>query len=336
MLVGDIGKAEDSGALQNNIVRIDGQRSVYVPIFKQGGDSNTITIVNGMKAAIKHLVDIPQSLKTAVVFDQSVFVKLAIKNLLKEASHRPGAHRHHDSGLPWQPASHDRGPSVDSALSAVLPAGHEFHGWIDQYHDPGRTGAGIFPPHRQLRHRAGKHLPPYGDGRNPALAAEQGGTEVSLAVLAATSPLPSCFSQLLSSSGSASTFSPPWRSAVVLSIFASYIFAMTVVPLYCAKFIRICTHEPDGHDGSSKQRGSSLRFEKASTSASTACSISYDGSVKRAMQRPGLTAVVICGGVAAHPDWTFPFLGRPIFRARIQANLSSTSNARAGTRIGGE
>ena len=59
VLVADIGKAEDSGALQYNIVRIDGQRSVYVPVFKQGGDSNTITIVNGMKEAIKHLVDIP-------------------------------------------------------------------------------------------------------------------------------------------------------------------------------------------------------------------------------------------------------------------------------------
>ena len=38
-----------------------------------------------MKAAIKHLVDIPQSLKTAVVFDQSVFVKLAIGNVTREA-----------------------------------------------------------------------------------------------------------------------------------------------------------------------------------------------------------------------------------------------------------
>src|ERR1017187_3785505 len=86
VLVGDIGKAIDSGALQYNIVRIDGQRSVYVPVFKQGGDSNTITIVDGIKAAAKKLVDIPESLRTSVVFDQSIFVKLAIKNLVKEAS----------------------------------------------------------------------------------------------------------------------------------------------------------------------------------------------------------------------------------------------------------
>ncbi len=86
VLVADIGQAVDSGALQYNIVRIDGQRSVYIPVFKQGGNSNTITIVDGMKAAIKHLVDIPASLKTAVVFDQSVFVKLAIGNVTREAT----------------------------------------------------------------------------------------------------------------------------------------------------------------------------------------------------------------------------------------------------------
>ena len=40
-------------AIQTNIVRVDGQQSVYVPVFKQGGGSNTITIVNGMKEAAK-------------------------------------------------------------------------------------------------------------------------------------------------------------------------------------------------------------------------------------------------------------------------------------------
>src|ERR1700685_2847885 len=84
VMVADVGEARDSGTIQTNIVRIDAQQSVYIPILKQGGDSNTITIVNGIKAAIKDLVDIPKSLKTALVFDQSLFVKSAIKNVLKE------------------------------------------------------------------------------------------------------------------------------------------------------------------------------------------------------------------------------------------------------------
>ena len=84
VVVADVGKAEDAGAIQTNIVRIDGQRSVYIPILKQGGDSNTIAIVDGVKRVIKHLVDVPDSLRTAVVFDQSIFVQTALKNLLKE------------------------------------------------------------------------------------------------------------------------------------------------------------------------------------------------------------------------------------------------------------
>src|ERR1700676_4685872 len=40
--VNDVGKAEDSHQIQTNIVRIDGQKSVYIPVMKQGGDTNTI------------------------------------------------------------------------------------------------------------------------------------------------------------------------------------------------------------------------------------------------------------------------------------------------------
>ena len=50
-------------------------------MLKQGGDSNTIAIVNGIKTAVSDLLDVPKSLVTKVVFDQSIFVKTAIANL---------------------------------------------------------------------------------------------------------------------------------------------------------------------------------------------------------------------------------------------------------------
>ena len=43
--IADIGYAEDGHEIQTNIVRVDGQRSVYVPVLKQGGDTNTIAVV---------------------------------------------------------------------------------------------------------------------------------------------------------------------------------------------------------------------------------------------------------------------------------------------------
>src|SRR6201995_3658253 len=81
ILVGDVGHAVDGGQLQTNMVRVDGQRSVYIPILKQGGNSNTITIVDGIRDAVGRLLDMPPNSKADVVFDQSVFVKTAVKNV---------------------------------------------------------------------------------------------------------------------------------------------------------------------------------------------------------------------------------------------------------------
>src|SRR5499427_3441303 len=39
VMVGDIGHAMDAAQIQNSIVRVDGQKSVYLPVMKQGGDS---------------------------------------------------------------------------------------------------------------------------------------------------------------------------------------------------------------------------------------------------------------------------------------------------------
>src|SRR5271155_2202563 len=84
VFISDVGRAVDGSYQQYNIVRVNGQKSVYAPILKQGGDTNTIAVVNGIRKAIKTLRDIPAELKTHVVFDQSIFVKEAISTVLRE------------------------------------------------------------------------------------------------------------------------------------------------------------------------------------------------------------------------------------------------------------
>src|SRR6202051_1983330 len=83
--VSDIGKAEDSNATQYNIVRVAGQKSSYIPILKQGGDTNTIQVVDGVRNLLGHLYDIPKQMKADLLFDQSVFVKEAISTVLDES-----------------------------------------------------------------------------------------------------------------------------------------------------------------------------------------------------------------------------------------------------------
>ncbi len=53
--VADIGYAKDAQQIQTNIVRVDGQRSVYLPVLKQGGDTNTIAVVDGVREALQQL-----------------------------------------------------------------------------------------------------------------------------------------------------------------------------------------------------------------------------------------------------------------------------------------
>src|ERR1700683_3723691 len=257
VLVADIGHAEDSGALQYNIVRINGQRSVYVPVFKQGGNSNTITIVNGMKAAIKHLVDIPESLRTAVVFDQSIFVKLAIKNLVKEASiglvltgimiliflGRPRATFAVLLSIPLSAlvclaVTHLIGGTINTMILGGLALA--FSRLID---DSVVVLENIF---RYMEM-----------GEPPRIAAEEGGMEVSLAVLAATSTTSIVFFPVTFLSGVSRYIFTPLALGVVLSIFASYIFAMSVVPLFCATFINL-HHDEKG----AEKPGFFPRFER--------------------------------------------------------------------------
>ena len=238
VLVADVGHAADAGALQYNIVRINGQHSVYVPVFKQGGNSNTITIVDGMKEAIKHLVDIPGSLKTAVVFDQSVFVKLALKQLVNEAVIGlvlTGIMILLFLGSPRATVAVMLSVPL-SALACMLMA-NMLGGTINTMILGGLALAfsrlidnGVVVLENIFRYME--------LGEPTRIAAEKGGTEVSLAVLAATVTTSIVFLPVVGLSGVSKYLFTPLALGVVLSMFASYAFAMTVIPLFCALFLK--------------------------------------------------------------------------------------------------
>ena len=330
VLVADVGKAEDSGALQYNIVRIDGQRSVYVPIFKQGGDSNTISIVDGIKAAIKKLVDIPESLQTAVVFDQSVFVKLAISNVSREAGIGLlltammilvflGSPRATVAVLLSVPLSmvvcllltNYMGGSINTMILGGLAL--VFSRLIDN---------GVIVLENIFRHME--------MGETPREAAEKGGMEVSLAVLAATFTTAIVFFPVAFFNGVSKYIFTPLALGVVLSIFASYFFAMTVVPLYCAKFIRL---KDDAEYINGSRIGFLMRLERRFNEKFQAMLESYERLAKRAMGRPGLTTSAILGGVALLLLVTIPFLGRAYFPRTDPGQFIINVRMPSGTRL---
>ena len=336
ILVADVGKAEDSGAIQTNIVRIDGQRSVYIPVLKQGGGSNTIAIVNGVKDATRHLVDVPDVLKTAVVFDQSIFVKTALKNLLKEGGIGLlltglmillflGSTRATFAVLLSIPLSalacflvvNGMGGSINTMLLGGLALA--FSRLID---NSVVVLENIF---RFMEH-----------GAPPAVAAEKGGSEIALAVLAATCTTSIVFFPVTLFYGVSRYLFTDLALGVVLSIFASYIFALTVVPLYCAHFIRPDAHTENAHAEKEQQSTSlgalskivyrfNLLFQRLLAY--------YEKYVTRALVRPGRTTAYLLGGIVLAVALIFPFAGRAYFPRTDPGQFLINLKAPTGTRL---
>jgi len=85
VLIKDVANVRDGFQPQTNIVRQDGSRGVLLSILKNGGAS-TLDIVDGIKKALPIAAEsLPPDIKVSQLFDQSLFVKAAIKGVVIEA-----------------------------------------------------------------------------------------------------------------------------------------------------------------------------------------------------------------------------------------------------------
>ncbi len=82
--VGDVAKVADATADQTEIVRINGQRGVYLRVLKQPG-ANSIKVVDAVRAALPKLRGVPPTAKLAISFDQSSYIRSAVSALEHEA-----------------------------------------------------------------------------------------------------------------------------------------------------------------------------------------------------------------------------------------------------------
>jgi multidrug efflux pump subunit AcrB len=330
VLVGDVGKAVDAQAIQTNIVRVDGQPSVYLPILKQGGDTNTIAVVEGIKDALKNLVDIPKQLQTRVVFDQSLFVKTAINNLMHE-----GAIGLVLTGLMILLFLGSLRATAAVFLSIPLSALAAFMaisaggGTVNTMVLGGLALAfsRLIDNSVIVLENIFRHLEM---GEAPEIAAEKGGQEVALAVLAATLTTALVFFPVVFLYGVSRFLFVALALAVILSLFASYFVAMTVVPLFCAKLIK--KHQADeevGDDFVSSRLGGigkkfNFYFEKMLAK--------YDRTLSTALLKPAAT-VIGFAGLSLLALSLYPFLGVSFFPRTDPGQFVINIKAPSGTRV---
>ncbi|MEC4891304.1 MAG: efflux RND transporter permease subunit [Nitrospira sp.] len=84
--VRDVGTVTDSSDIQTNIVRTDGTRAVYLRVNKQP-IANTVEVVDALRAALPKMIGVPPGVKLGISFDQSVYIRQSIQNLIEQALH---------------------------------------------------------------------------------------------------------------------------------------------------------------------------------------------------------------------------------------------------------
>ena len=343
VMVADIGQAKDGGQLQTNIVRVDGQHSVYIPVLKQGGNSNTISIVAGVKKAIANLLDIPSVLKTNVVFDQSTFVKIAVKNVINEGTiglcltalmillflGNVRATLAVLISIPISVLATFLGLNLGgSSINTMVLGGLALA--LSRLIDNSVVVLENIFRHMEM-------------GESPVEAAENGGKEVQLAVLAATISTCIVFFPVLLLVGVSKYLFTALALAVVLALLASYVVAMTVVPLFCAKFITIDpghVHHQDGtpeshSDSSVKKRSLSRVFRLVVDKFNMVfrkMETWYEAKVAQSLEHAGMVVTIISVGVLLS-FISYPLIGKAFFPRTDPGQFVVNVKVPAGTRI---
>jgi HAE1 family hydrophobic/amphiphilic exporter-1 len=335
VMVADVGKAADASQIQYNIVRVDGQPSVYLPVLKQGGDANTISVVNGIKNGVAHLLDVPKQLVTKVVFDQSIFVRSAIENLIHEGAIGLlltgvmiliflGSMRATIAvflSIPLSALAAFIALSMgDNTINAMILGGLAlaFSRLIDN---------SVVVLENIFRHLE--------LGETPEVAAERGGREVALPVLAATLTTAVVFFPVTFLYGVSRFLFGALALSVILSLFASYFVAMTVVPLFCAKLIKAHeAHEEIGHSeaGEPKPRSWGQKFNTWFNHKFNAMLDRYEVVLNKSLLRPAATVLGITG-VFILSLGLYPLVGRAYFPRTDPSQFVINLKAPTGTRL---
>jgi multidrug efflux pump subunit AcrB len=335
--IADVGQAEDAHQIQTNIVRVDGQGSVYLPIMKQGGDTNTISVVDGVKDVLSRLVNVPKGMVAQVAFDQSLFVRRAIETVLHE-----GGIGLLLTALMVLTFLGSLRATVAVSLSIPLSALAAF---IALYFAGSTINtmilAGLALVFSRLIDNSVivlenifRHLEM---GEPPEVAAERGGQEVSKAVLAATLTTAVVFFPVTFLYGVARFLFSALALAVVLALFASYFVAMTVVPLFCARYIKhLSVEEEDSESPQDLPAARKLswagRFDAWFNHEFRRMLHAYESRVRGALRRPnqvvwGILAVFVLSLCI------YPFLGVAFFPRTDAGQFVINLKAPTGSRL---
>ncbi len=319
----DVAQAKDSAAIQTNVVRVNGRRQVYIPIYRQPG-ANTIQIVGGLKRMLPPILErLPKGVNLAVAFDQSLYVKESISSLVHEGLIGGGL-----AILMILLFLGSFRSTLIIALSIPLSIvaaliGLYFSGQSLNVMTLGGLAlvlGRLVDDSIVVLENTHRHLLMQ---KPPARAALDAAGEVAMPVLVATMTTAVVFFPVVFLTGMGQFLFTPLALSVAFAISASFLISMTVVPICCAKFLR--GHLPDvRHEGGPP----STLAERLTESLARRCA----ACVRWALGRRVLVVVAI-GALFGASLLLWPTIGRELFPSVDAGQFTVRVRAPSGTRI---
>ncbi len=244
ILVRDVAEVRDSSQIQTNVVRINGRRQVYIPIYRQPG-ANTIEIVRSIRGnleriqqRLKEMDASALDLSIELVLDQSIYVRNSLRALQLEGFLGAGfaalvvllfLRRLRSTVLVLV--------SLPLAILAAMIGLYFFGATLNAMTIGGLAlvigiliDQSIVVVEASVRHVE--------EGRPPWEAALQGASEVAVPVLVSTVTFCIVFFPVTFLSGMASYLFSPVALAATLAMGASFVFSITLVPAFCARVLK--------------------------------------------------------------------------------------------------
>ena len=317
IFVRDVGRVVDDAALQYNIVRVNGKRSVYCPLLREPGE-NTIACVDriyeGLAAEIPQMKargDIPEETEVTLVSDQSNYIRQAMSNLYNQVG--LGSLLVAVVVLIFLRRFLPTVIIVATILLAILIGGlgFAFTGQTINVMTLGGIAlaigtvvdAGIVVVENVIRHQR--------MGKSAAEASLDGTKEVSGAILAGTVTTLAVFLPAVFLTGMIKYLFAPLSLAATFTIGASYVLALTVVPAFCATFVREKvsgrSYARQSVDGDVPPSGDGS-YDVGATEARGI----YGNLLNGLLKAPALAALVIIIGVGAS-FLLWPQIGSELF-----------------------
>jgi len=318
--VRDVAQVHDGYAVQQSIVRRNGQRGALLTVLK-GGGASTLDVVKRIRDRLPSVMaTLPASLKADPLGDQSLFVKAAINGVIREAIIAAcltalmillflGSWRSTLIVAVSIPLAILSSVIVLSALGQTINS-MTLGGFA--------LAVGILVDDATVAieniHRNAAQ------GKDLEQAILDGAVQIAVPTFVSTLCICIVFVPILSLTGVAGFLFAPLAEAVIFAMLASYLLSRTLVPT----LVKYALHAEHGRPAPAFFR----HFERGFESFRGA----YDRALARIMGQRKRTTTLFLGGVLAS-FLLVPFIGQDFFPAVDAGQIRLHVRAPAGTRI---